>query len=197
MSRILIVLFFSVLVSFNAIAQQDYRSDINDFVVNEMKLWLKNDIVIKALKKQNEKNELLSQTDKKILNDTWMGERRKNKRPLTDRVLENDLSNFLKIKQKESQGLFTEIIIIDAYGINAGQSMISDDYWQGNNEKWTKTLGSRSYGTYISDLAFDYNTEFFQVEVAFIATLNDEPIGVVYAGIDVEQLESWKKRLLE
>ena len=190
-------MFFSVLASFNAVAQQDYRSDINDFVVNEMKLWLKNDIVIKALKKQNEKNELLSQTDKKILNDTWIGERRKHKRPLTDRVLENDLSNFLKIKQKESQGLFTEIIIIDAYGINAGQSMISDDYWQGNNEKWKKTLGSRSYVTYISDLAFDYNTEFFQVEVAFIASMNDEPIGVVYAGVDVEQLENWKKRLLE
>ena len=75
--------------------------------------------------------------------------------------------------------------------------MVSDDYWQGNIEKWKKTLGSRSYGTYISDLAFDYNTEFFQVEVAFIASMNDEPIGVVYAGVDVEQLENWKKRLLE
>jgi hypothetical protein len=197
MKKIVLISSILCLLFSNALAQEDYRSDIEDLVVNEMKLWLKNDIVLQTLAKQNDRNELLSPTDKKVLNNKWMIERRKNKRPLIDKVLENDLSQFLKLKQAESKGLFTEIIIIDAYGINAGQSMLSEDYWQEDNERWKRTLGSMSYGVYISELEFNYNTEFFQVEVAFIAILNDEPIGVVYAGVDVEQLEAWKTRLFE
>jgi len=197
MKKNLVVLILIMLLGHNANAQQEYRNDINDFVVNEMKLWMKNDIVLKTLRKQNEKHALLSQTDKKILNDTWNGERRKNKKPLMNRVLENDLSKLLRTIKEDSVGVFTEIIIIDAYGVNAGQSMISEDYWQGGNKKWENTLGSRSYGTYISDLGFDYNTEFFQVEVAFIVTEDDEPIGVIYAGIDVDQIEEWKQKIQE
>jgi hypothetical protein len=191
----LLVLLFITLLPFYAMAVDDYKNDINDLVVKEMKVWLQNDVIAKTLISQNEKSSLLSPTDMKILENSWHSEKRKTKRPLMEKVLENDLAKYLKTLKENSEGLFTELIIIDAYGLNAGQTIVSENYWQGETQKWKNTLGSRSYGTYISELGFDYNTEFFQVEVAFIITQNDEPIGVFYAGVDIDQIEDWKKKM--
>ncbi|MCE3232933.1 MAG: hypothetical protein K0R98_1190 [Rickettsiaceae bacterium] len=172
----------------------DYQKDLEALVSTEMKLWAGKDIVVNAVKAQNEKNADLSVTDMKILDTKWMAEKRKSKHPLIKRVLSGELSEYLQKIQEESDGLYTEIIVIDNKGMNVGQSIMSQNYWQGQQPKWEKTFGARSYATYVSDLHFDDNTELFQVELSFMIMADDEPIGVLYAGIDVEKLGEWKKR---
>lgn len=173
---------------------QEYTKDLTELVNSEMKQWSHKDIVINAVKLQNSKSADLSVSDLKILDSKWIGEKRKNKKPLIRKVLDNDLSEYLRKIQEDGEGLYTEIIVTDNRGLDVGQSQISSNYWQGQEDKWKNTFGSRSYATYVSDLHFDDNTEAFQVEVSFMIISDDEPIGMVYAGVDVEQLEEWKKR---
>jgi hypothetical protein len=170
------------------------EKDITELVNTEIKVWARNEIIINAIKAQNEKNADLSVIDMKVLENKWVNERLKNKHQLINKVMGNEVSAYLKDIQNESKGLYTEIIVTDNKGINVGQSIISTNYWQGLQPKWEKTLGSNSYGTYIGELKFDDNTELFQVEVSFILMDADTPIGIVYAGIDIERLAEWKKQ---
>lgn len=172
----------------------DYSNDLQDLINSHMKQWAQREIVIDAVKAQNEKHADLSLSDMKILNARWLGEKRKNKRPLTTKLLENEFSDYLRKIQEDGEGVYTEIIVTDNNGMNVGQSILSENYWQGTKDRWKKTFGSRSYATYISDLGFNDNTGLFQVEVSFMIIADEEPIGMVYAGLDVEQLEEWKKR---
>jgi hypothetical protein len=192
--KLLLVICTLSLVPSILYAAEDYQKDIEEIVNSEMKLWSNKEIIVNAIKTQNDKNKDLSVSDMKILDTKWMTEKRMNKHPLVKKVLSNEISEFLKTIQDESDGLYTEIILIDNKGMNVGQSIISGNYWQGQQPKWEKTFGANSYATYVSDLHFDDNTELFQVEVSFLITSDDEPIGVLYAGIDVEKLAEWKKR---
>ncbi len=183
-----------VILSYSAVYAAEYDKDLNEVAATDMKGWAYDDIVINALKKSNEKNADISITDRKILDNKWQGEKRKNKQSLINSVMGNELSEYLKEIHKDGEGIYTEIIVIDMFGINVGQSRISGNYWQGQQDKWVKTYKDRSYANYIGDLHFDDNTELFQVELSFMIIIEDEPIGVVYAGIDVEQIEDWRRR---
>ena len=55
-------------------------------------------------------------------------------------MLSSPLSNYFIAIQARSFGLYTEIFVMDAKGLNAGQSAITSDYWQGDEAKWQKTF---------------------------------------------------------
>jgi hypothetical protein len=190
----LLIIFCLALVPLASYAVDSREKDIEELVTSEMKIWANKDIIVNAIKSQNDKNKDISIADMKILDNKWTGEKRMLKRPLAIKVLSTELSGFLKTIQDESDGLYTEIIVMDNKGMNVGQSVMSQNYWQGDQPKWEKIFPTKSYSTYISDLHFDDNTELFQVEVSFLLMSDEEPIGVVYAGIDVERLADWKKK---
>ena len=192
MRKIFFVLAFVCYIS-SAYAA-DYKAKLEELINSEMKAWSQSEEVSLFLKSQNEKNADLSESDFKILNSRWQAEKRKLNKTLTDKVLGNELSGYLKEIEEKGQGVYTEIIIIDKFGLSAGQSMDSLNYFHAGEKRWDKTFGSNSYAAYISDLHFDDNTNLFQVDVAFMIFADEEAIGVAYAGIDVEQLEEWKKR---
>ncbi len=171
----------------------NYQKDLEELINSEIKQWVQKEVVINAIKEQNTQNNELSEIEFKNLNNTWKTDKRKGLSPLIDRVMNNPLSDYLRKIQDDSKGLYTEIIMIDNKGLSVGSSILSEDYWHANKPKWQKTLGVKSYAPYISDLHFDDTTELFQIEVSFMIISEDEPIGVAYAGIDVEQLERWKK----
>ncbi len=189
----ILTLFLSLLLT--SIAQAtDYSQDLNDFINIEIKSWINNDIVIDYLKNQNEKNSTLLESDLKILDNKWQSEARKVNQVLISQVVNNDLSQFLKKIQTTSQGVYTEISIIDNKGLCVGQSITSEHYWYGEEKLWGQTFKTKSYSTYISDIYYSDTTNKFQVQIAFMIISDEQPIGVITAGIDVEQLEDWKKR---
>jgi hypothetical protein len=38
--------------------------------------------------------------------------------------------------------MITEMFVMDAKGLNVGQSDVTSDYWQGDEAKWQKTYGA-------------------------------------------------------
>lgn len=185
--------FLAIMLAISAQAA-DYTQDLNDFINQEMKPWVNSDIVVDSLRSQNESNAANSESNLMVLDNNWRAEIRKINQPLISQVLNSDLSQFLKKKLSEGQGVYTEITIVDNKGLNIAQTIISERYWNAGLPRWDKTFRQNSYATYISDIYYSDETSKFQVEVSFMIIADDQPIGIIAAGIDVEQLEDWKKR---
>lgn len=192
---LLALLFIVMLFPSKSIAvTADYSQDLSDFINIEIKSWVNSDIVIDNLTKQNEISANYNESNLKALDNSWRGEYRKINQPTINQVLTSELSQFLQKKMADSQGVFTEITIIDSKGLNMAQTIISEDCWNVGKPRWDKTFKEKSYVPYISDVYYSDKTNKFQVEVSFMIISNDQPIGVIDAGIDVEQLDDWKKR---
>jgi|GEM_PF-1773663 len=187
-SLFLIVLYTSVAQAAN------YSQDLNDFIKLEIKPLGSSDIVIDNLNQMNDKHAGLSEINLSVLDNDWRSELRKIKQPLITQVMENDLSKFLIKTVEAGQGVYTEITVIDSRGLNIGQTVVSQNYFNAGKPRWDKTFAIKSYAPYISDIYFSDETNKFQVEVSLMIISDEKPIGIVAAGIDVEQLEDWKKR---
>lgn len=146
--------------------------------------------VIAAVKKQNELTRAFDQSRIDDLDRTWRAEAESNDQPMIDEVLGNDLSGYLMDIQDGSGGLFTEIFVMDAKGLNVGQSDVTSDYWQGDEAKWKETFGKGSGSVLIGDLEQDESTQQLQSQVSVTVADPDtgEPIGAVTFGINIEQL---------
>jgi len=172
----------------------EYSQDLNNFINLEIKPWVNSDIVVDNLNTQNQANATLSESNLAVMDNNWRSEFRKINQPVISKILNSELSQFLKRKLKEGQGVFTQISIINNKGLNIAQTIVTENYWNKGKAFWDKTFGQGSYATYISDIYYSDETSKFQVDVSFMIIVDDQPIGTVYAGIDVEQLEDWKKR---
>lgn len=113
------------------------RVDAN--VIEMVRGYLASDIVQMSVKDQNRKYADRSEDEITALDDKWRKEIEAAAKPLISATLSNPLSAYLTRVQSNSNGLFTEIFIMDDKGMNVGQSSISSDYWQGDEDKWQKT----------------------------------------------------------
>lgn len=163
-----------------------YLNDLEEFINSEVKALVSSDKVIRAVQEQNVENEDMITSEMRVLENKWSSERRKKKRPLSKMIKEANLSVFLAKVKEKSGDIFTEIVVTDSNGITVGQSGLSENYWYGRQNVWKQTFESRSYSTYISDLYFNDHTGLFQVDVAMMIVYDDNPIGMLFMGIDVE-----------
>ena len=88
--------------------------------------------VVEAIKQQNARTQSLSEQEIVSLDKKWRAEVDASAKPLIDSVLKNKLSSFLNKKKQEAEGMITEVFVMDAKGLNVGQSDVTSDYWQGD-----------------------------------------------------------------
>src|SRR3546814_10589865 len=69
----------------------------------------------------------------------------------------NPLSSYLIRKKAESNGLFAELFVFDAMGMNVGQSSVTSDYWQGDEDKYLQTFAVGPDAVFVD--AIEYNDE--------------------------------------
>jgi hypothetical protein len=118
------------------------------------------------------------------------GEKEAGSGPTIDKVLGNDLSNFLKGKKDAAGGIITEVFVMDAKGLNVGQSDVTSDYMQGDEAKWQKTYGAGPDAVFVDDVEFDDSSESFQSQVSgtVVDPATGEAIGAITVGVAVENL---------
>lgn len=169
----------------------------NEFAVPVKKLaetqvqgWIKDPVLVNAVKAQNQKHAGLSQADIDSLDKQWRAETGASSQPMIQAMLSNELSKFLIAKKEGSQGLFTEIFVMDSKGLNVGQSDVTSDYWQGDEAKWKKTYSAGAGSMHISDVKKDESTQTFQSQLSMpvVDPANNQVIGAITLGINVEQL---------
>ncbi len=177
------------LVSGNSFAGKE-EDALRALAATKIKAWANNAAVIAAVKKQNEKNASLSEADILVLDKQWRAETKSANKPLISGILSNELSGYLKGVQGKSGDLYTEIFVMDAKGLNVGQSDVTSDYWQGDEDKWSQTFKIGPDAVHIGEIKTDESTQRLQAQVSItiVDPASHAPIGAVTVGVNVDQL---------
>jgi hypothetical protein len=168
----------------------DFAPQIEKVFNEKVRPWLSDPLVIEAIKAQNLITASYTQEQITTLDKQWRAEAKAGSGPLVDSYMNNALSAFLRTKDAESEGLFSELFIMDAKGLNVGQSDLTTDYEQGDEAKWQKTFLVGPDAVFIDDVEFDESSKTFQSQIS--ATIVDpadgKPIGAITVGVAVEKL---------
>jgi hypothetical protein len=168
----------------------EFAEAIKAHADSAVKPWLADAILVKAITDQNTAHANLTQADIDQLDKTWRAETAVSSRPLIDKVQGNALSVYLREKAAASNGLYTEIFAMDDKGLNVGQSEVTSDYWQGDEDKWRLTYTKGAQAIHISDVEQDESTQTYQSQLSLPVTdpASGEVIGAITLGINVEGL---------
>jgi hypothetical protein len=172
-----------------ALAEEAHVAPVTEYVNANVKPWLSDPAIVDAVKAQNAANAALDQAGIDALDQKWRAEVEADSHPMIDAVLANAISTFLKSKQDGSGGTITEVFVTDAKGLNVGQSDVTSDYWQGDEDKFTKSFGAGPDALFVDAAEKDESTQMLQSQASM--TIVDEtgrPIGAITIGVNLDQL---------
>lgn len=170
-------------------AQDIHVAPVLAFFDANVRGWVSDPIIIAAIKAQNAIDARLTGTEINALDEEWRQEVNRPSRPLIDRVLATPVSAFLRHKEDQASGAITEIFVMDAKGLNVGQSGITSDYWQGDEAKFQKTFDKGPSAVFVDDARKDESTQMLQSQVSMtIVDEHGKPIGAITVGVNLDQL---------
>lgn len=185
----------AVFLSINAFAAlpaagEPLSSDIVDAqVVDDIRLWLANPVVGILIDAQNKRLGSMAQDRIDALDGQWRVEREKDDQPLIAATLSNPLSIYVTQVQAGSVGLYTEIIVMDAKGLNVGQSSITSDFWQGDEAKFQKTYPVAPDAVFVDEAEFHDGSGTWRAQVNLsIANASGAAIGAVTVEVNLTEL---------
>lgn len=185
----------AVLLSLNTIvsapaAADPLSTDIVDAqVINDIRVWLANPVVGILIDAQNKRLGTISQDRIDALDGQWRAEREKDDQPLIAATLSNPLSIYVTQVQAGSVGLYTEIIVMDAKGLNVGQSAITSDFWQGDEAKFQKTYPIAPDAVFVDEAEFHDGSGTWRAQVNLsIANAFGAAIGAVTVEVNLTEL---------
>ncbi len=170
-------------------ADNEYAEPLTALAQGQLLEIVSDPIVISTIEAQNAVTSGYDQAKIDALDLQWRAEVSASSKPLIDEVLGNALSKYLVGVQAEAAGLFTEIFVTDAKGLNVGQSTVTSDYWQGDEAKWQNTFLVGPGAVDIGEVEQDESTQAFQSQVSItVVDAAGNPIGAITAGVDLAAL---------
>jgi hypothetical protein len=172
-------------------AKPDVQRLVNQAVIDDIRSWLKNEIISVSIQAQNKRLTTLAQSDIDAWDAQWKAEREATDKPLIAATLSNPLSVYLNRIQGRSLGLYAEIFIMDQNGLNVGQSSITGDFWQGDEAKFEKTFPVGKDTIFIDEPEWDDESKVWRVQVSFTLTDagGEKPIGAATVEMNLTELE--------
>lgn len=154
-------------------------------ITDKISAWAASPEVIAAVKKQNETTASYDQAKIDELDGKWKA----GDATLVDGVLSSPVSQSLKKAVEGSDGMFTEVFVMDAKGLNVAQSDKTSDYWQGDEAKFTKTFGVGPDAIDIGEVEMDESTQTYSRQLSFTLKDGATPIGAVTVGLNADKLK--------
>ena len=168
----------------------EFEPAIQDYLNAEILGWVENDVLISAIRAQNDAFGMMTEDEILELDQAWRAEVGMSETPTIAPVLNNAAANFLVEIVNASGGTVTEIFIMDHQGLNVAASATTSDYWQGDEAKFQKTYPMGPGATFIDEVEFDESTQSYQVQVSL--TLADpatgQAIGAMTVGLNADEL---------
>ncbi|RYE88022.1 MAG: hypothetical protein EOP19_02625 [Hyphomicrobiales bacterium] len=153
---------------------------------SQLRAVAQNPAVVTAVSAQNGLTAGYDSAKIDTLDKQWRAEVDAAAHPLIDATLGTDASKYLSAVQAESEGLYTEIFVMDAKGLNVAQSTITSDYWQGDEDKFTQSFGLGPAAVHVGDIEEDESTQSFQSQVSLpITDATGAVIGAITIGVDL------------
>tara|TARA_R110002167_G_scaffold37420_2_gene117335 strand:- start:897 stop:1478 length:582 start_codon:yes stop_codon:yes gene_type:complete len=174
----------------HAAGANEFEPALRDFADKQIRVWIADAKVVDAIKAQNQETGGLSEDKIVSLDKQWRAETSADSRPLIDSVMQRGISDFLRARKEEAQGVVTEIFVMDAKGLNVGQSDVTSDYWQGDEAKWKDTFLKGADAIHLGEVEQDESTQTFQSQISLsvVDPASGAVIGAVTVGVDVEAL---------
>jgi hypothetical protein len=157
--------------------------------IEQTREWLANPIVEMTVAAQSKRHAGLQQPDIDALDQQWRAERESEDQPLIAATLSAPLSSYLTRIQAGDLGLYTEIFIVDARGLNVGQSAITGDYWQGDEAKFQKTFDVAPDAVFIDEAEWDENWKVWRAQLNMSIPSQDGSRAIGAATIEVNLTE--------
>jgi len=190
--RILSVVLLAVLASslLRPACGETYEAAMRRLADSELRAWASHSTIVDAVRAQNQNNDRMSAERIAALDRRWRNEVAAPSKPMVQALMANVLSSFLVLKKRRSDGLITEIIVMDRYGLNVGLSDMTTDYWQGDEAKWQKTFLAGPDSIHISGIMRDESTGHLQSQLSLpvVDPETGRPIGAVTVGIDIKTM---------
>lgn len=171
-------------------AEEAHVAPVKEFISQNVEAWLTDPVVVGAIKEQNAKTAGLDDAAIDKLDKEWRAQATAADKPFVNEVLAREISKFLMAKKESSQGMITEMFVMDAKGLNVGQSDVTSDYWQGDEAKWQKSYAAGAGAMFVDGVEEDESTQALQSQAS--VTISDpetgEPIGAITVGINLDML---------
>ncbi|MGC2855898.1 hypothetical protein ACM64Y_10525 [Novispirillum sp. DQ9] len=165
-------------------AQPPVGALITDAVVADLRKAMTSPVAVLLVRAQNARHKGLSQERIDALDKQWRAELKSEAQPLVAQLYGNPLSAHLTRLQADSDGLYTEIFVMDSVGLNVGQSAVTSDYWQGDEGKWQKTFQVGPDAVFIDDPEMHEGTKTWRVQVNL--SIADPDTGAAIGAATVE-----------
>ena len=171
-------------------ADGPHVAPLQEFAASTVKAWTAEPVLVEAVKAQNARTSGYDQAKIEELDRQWRAETSAARSPMIDEVLGNALSSRLSELKEQQGGLVTEIFVVDAQGLNVGQSDVTSDYWQGDEAKYQETYAAGPDSVFVDEVEKDESTQMFQSQVSMtvIDPANGEPIGAITVGVNMDAL---------
>ncbi len=153
------------------------------YAQEQVQAWVVTPEVVAAIKAQNERTASMSQSEIDGLDKDWRAKVGCNCSPFVQGVLENETSQHLAAHAAQSGGMVTEVFVMDARGLNVGQSGPTSDYWQGDEAKFQQTFLVGPDAVHASDIELDESTQTYQAQIS--RTITDPETGAVIGAVTI------------
>ncbi|ARM88065.1 hypothetical protein RHEC894_CH01751 [Rhizobium sp. CIAT894] len=170
-------------------AEPAYIPLVRDYVERQVRPMVETPLVLKAIAEQNIEFDNVSEMDMRVLDETYRSEIDRHHLYMVKLLLDKSVSHYLKTRQDASQGAIVEFFVTDSHGLNVGQSTITTDYWQGDEEKYLKTFANGSREIFIDRAERNETTQMLETQASFVVLDEEEkPIGVATVTIAIDAL---------
>lgn len=168
----------------------EFEPALRDLAETRIAPLLSERALVAAIRAQNARTAGLSEEEILALDTEWRGAVGGDD-PLIDGVTGSAEAAFLREVREGSQGLYTEIFLMDAVGLNVAASDVTSDYWQGDEAKWQETYAVGPGRVHVSEIDFDESTQSYQSQVSLtiVDPETGEPIGAATFGVNIAYLE--------
>jgi hypothetical protein len=166
----------------------DFQSAMKAYLDGEVRNWAAHPTIVEAVRARNALTVHLTGEQIGALDAAWMSEIASGSGITIDPILHAPVSRFLREKVAASEGRISEILVMDARGLNVGISSITSDFWQGDEDKYLATFASGPNSLHIGDVDFDESSQAYLVQISFPLLDPDTgtSIGAVTIGMNAD-----------
>lgn len=158
-------------------------------MIRDIREWLANPVVELSISSQNRLRKDMTQEQIDAADLQWRAEREAEDQPLVAAILTNPLSSYLTQVQARSGGMFAEIFVMDAVGLNVGQSSITSDFWQGDEAKFQNTYPNGPDAVFIDEAEYNEGADAWLAQLNMTMSNADrQPIGAVTVEVNLNEL---------
>lgn len=163
------------------------ESRVLDYVNAEVRGWFSVPLVIDAIAASNDRNAGLTMNEILALDAQWMAEIGMDS-PLIGGILNSAVSDYLRAQMATTGGMVTEIILMDAKGLNVAISDVTSDIYQGDEAKHQQTYMIGPTAVHLSEVDFDESVQKYQMQVSFtvVDPVSGIPTGAATIGLNAE-----------